>query len=66
MPFDVQMGHNFKASDSTDFQASAQYGSDLTVHNAVNHKLNDNLAVKLHQHFVKGEVTVGIEAAYTL
>lgn len=73
MPVDVQVGHNFKASDATDFQASVKYGSSLEVHNAVSHKLNDNLTAKMHQHFFSknintedSAVDVGFEFSYKL
>jgi len=73
MPVDVQMGHNFKASDATDFQASVKYGGHLEVHNSVAHKLNDNLTAKMHQHFFSknigseaAPVDVGFEFSYKL
>jgi len=73
MPIDVQMGHNFKASDSTDFQASVKYGSNLEVHNSVSHKLNSHLTAKMHQHFFSkninsdnAAVDVGFELSYKL
>jgi len=71
-PVTFQMGHNFKASDDTDLQASVTYGNHLTVHNAVLHKFNKNLSARMHQHFfsekinTEGAVQVGVELTYNV
>lgn len=73
-PVTFQMGHNFKASDDTDLQASVTYGNNLTVHNVVNHKFNKNVSARMHQHFFseninvegKNAVDVGVELTYNV
>lgn len=73
MPVDLQLGHNYKCSDATTFQASVKYGADLEVHNVVSHKLNSNVTAKMHQHFFSknintdsNAVDVGFELSYKL
>jgi len=72
-PVDVEVGHNYKMSSATDMQCSYKMSGDVVGHHNVSHKLNDNVTVKMHQHFFSknlnkegGPVECGLELSYKL